>query len=1120
VFATDTNVRGTTDDTHAHFPNEGLAAETHDLYSDGNKVRIVPDLDALCSSHIDYVATGLVEEEGCVDDKYGFRTKQDEYVDCEFKERELWCWGIQPGDNKIIELKGYPNGVNAWIGSDDKRWAYENFHFNILEAPLEQVPPTSNNARVSTDRGEVYTFEESDFEFNDQNPEDTLQKVIIFAENQGDIGILKFDGETLEDANSLDDKIEITASEISLLTFTPTKIQSNSKTILRFFVNDGQEISEWYNIKMSIKLTPIDLIFNPIPDLNLQEDFSKDSDYIHLRQYCSEGQSFSILSQSNSAVVDCKIAKISLFCRSVPDGFGENELTISCSDPVSTPTTQTLKVNVENTHDSASLSTNTLSISLSEGSSRTSSLPIVNPDKETFAISSKISPRKGSVEYTVDENGNYLFTYDAFGDATGSDSFTYYFYDGNNEIVGNVNVNIGGINDKPLTLDNEVDVEEDREYTFRQQDFPYSDPADRDPFHSVLILSYPQKGDLKVGSSIVSIYDEIGVAQIGNLKYIPEQHGEGQGYTQFLYAVSDGLDISDHGVMTVNVDSSNDQPTIEFIDDVTILEDSLQSQIFVRVNDVDEDELSYTFRSSDQLVIKDSNIVGAGSGNNPILLITPEADVSDRTTTITVFVDDRHGEYASESFDVYVEPINDAPSSSEFEKSAYVYDTIDFYESDFVFNDPDGYGTALSTFTNLEIISTPSKGELRYNDEVIRGVRALSPSEIENLDFDLGHGIVGNTSFKFRVYDGHEYSDVYDATLNILPSPYGLNSQPARFGGYPIYNTGWACKPGYEMSPEYSSLSLVLEASSEVCQEIEKIPPVANISVSVNGSVALNTIVYFSGAGSVDPDGTIRSYDWTLATDETKSGEQVSHFYTSLEDCPSGICTIKLNVTDNDGESDEATTQLRLLLNSNESAPDYSGVVAVEGDTYTDGELAHLGLVKGQMRVKGGNEITVDSSGKITNIKLYEGSIPGRTSFIPFNNVCEAGELDSSTPLDCIKGNGVCSSSKGETSINSPDCEGSSKSGLLVLLIFLTILGGGAFYAWKKGLLGSHNVSIGAKPTTASTMPAQPVQPSGPGQYIKTQRAKGFSNEQIRGALKNKGWDDDKIDEALNSSRE
>ena len=215
------------------------------------------------------------------------------------------------------------------------------------------------------------------------------------------------------------------------------------------------------------------------------------------------------------------------------------------------------------------------------------------------------------------------------------------------------------------------------------------------------------------------------------------------------------------------------------------------------------------------------------------------------------------------------------------------------------------------------------------------------------------------------------------------------------------------------------------------------------------------------------------------------------------------MCTIKLNVTDEQGDSDIATAQLRLVSESDETAPDYSNIVAIEGNSYTDGELAHLGLVSGQTRIKGGNEITVDSSGKITQIEKYEGNPQSKESY--------------------TEGDGICSENLGEHSLTSPDdCEGKSNMGSVLLLVFLTLLGGGLFFAWKKGLLGKHNLSLGAKPTSDASPfeTIQPVQPSGPEQYIKTQRSKGFSNEQIRGALKNKGWEDDKIDEALNASRE
>jgi hypothetical protein len=209
-----------------------------------------------------------------------------------------------------------------------------------------------------------------------------------------------------------------------------------------------------------------------------------------------------------------------------------------------------------------------------------------------------------------------------------------------------------------------------------------------------------------------------------------------------------------------------------------------------------------------------------------------------------------------------------------------------------------------------------------------------------------------------------------------------------------------------------------------------------------------------------------------------------------------------------------------------------------QGKNYTDDELTYLGLKKGDITRIGEKDITVDTTGKINRIQSvtqtsdldtpdpseYSGSQPGKTAFSPYNGICEEGEKTSATPLDCLKNDGYCAEELGEHSGNSADCsESGSWRGMLVLLAFLTILGGGGFLAWKKGLLGSHNLSLGAKPASVGTETSEftmPSKPAGPDNYIKTQRSKGFSNEQIRGALKNKGWNDDKIDEALNASRE
>jgi hypothetical protein len=390
-----------------------------------------------------------------------------------------------------------------------------------------------------------------------------------------------------------------------------------------------------------------------------------------------------------------------------------------------------------------------------------------------------------------------------------------------------------------------------------------------------------------------------------------------------------------------------------------------------------------------------------------------------------------------------------------------------------------------------------------YTEELLETGITIPTTQIPNLAFVSEYGFLDTTSFSFKVGDGTDYSQAHLFSITVQPSLYGPNSHPARLGGFPIYNTGWACKPGFNLKAEFSVLPMVLESAVDACEQTANTLPIANISISVERA-PFGSAIFFSGEGSVDEEGPIQEYIWELSPSITKNGSTVNHIYTSETDCPSIGCSIKLTVIDTNGENSTATKIL--TLGGTETTPDYSSLTMIEGQNYADDELAHLGLNKGQMNFRNGQEITVDSSGKITQILKYEGNSENKESY--------------------REGDGICSESLGEHSSNSPnDCEGDSKTGALLLLAFLTILGGGAFFAWKKGLLGKHNLSLGAKPTSdaspfETTQPIQPEQPAGPESYIKTQRAKGFSNEQIRGALKNKGWEDDKIDEALNASRE
>jgi hypothetical protein len=78
-------------------------------------------------------------------------------------------------------------------------------------------------------------------------------------------------------------------------------------------------------------------------------------------------------------------------------------------------------------------------------------------------------------------------------------------------------------------------------------------------------------------------------------------------------------------------------------------------------------------------------------------------------------------------------------------------------------------------------------------------------------------------------------------------------------------------------------------------------PPVADPNGPYSGEVG--NPVTFDGSGSVDPDGTIVSYDWDFGDGGTGTGVSPTHTYAGA-----GTYTVTLTVTDNDGATDTATT--------------------------------------------------------------------------------------------------------------------------------------------------------------------------------------------------------------------
>jgi DNA/RNA endonuclease G (NUC1) len=78
-------------------------------------------------------------------------------------------------------------------------------------------------------------------------------------------------------------------------------------------------------------------------------------------------------------------------------------------------------------------------------------------------------------------------------------------------------------------------------------------------------------------------------------------------------------------------------------------------------------------------------------------------------------------------------------------------------------------------------------------------------------------------------------------------------------------------------------------------------PPIGAIA-GPEGAIAEGDSAAFDAAGSLDPNGTVASYDWDFGDGATGSGLSVTHTFAQ-----DGAFTVRLTVTDNDGLTDVAT---------------------------------------------------------------------------------------------------------------------------------------------------------------------------------------------------------------------
>ena len=139
---------------------------------------------------------------------------------------------------------------------------------------------------------------------------------------------------------------------------------------------------------------------------------------------------------------------------------------------------------------------------------------------------------------------------------------------------------------------------------------------------------------------------------------------DGLGEDQFTFSVNDGFANSETHPITILVLPDTNAPTITFLADKTIAEDTLLGPLAFAVNDSERqaEVLPVFGQSSNPILVPDANITISGTGTNRAFTLRPSTNQFG-TTTITLMVSDG-SQQSTSSFLLTVTPVNDAPTIS------------------------------------------------------------------------------------------------------------------------------------------------------------------------------------------------------------------------------------------------------------------------------------------------------------------------------------------------------------------------------------------------------------------------------------------------------------------------
>jgi gliding motility-associated-like protein len=503
----------------------------------------------------------------------------------------------------------------------------------------------------------------------------------------------------------------------------------------------------------------------------------------------------------------------------------------------------------------------------------------------------------------TDWNGNTSFSWNGF------DGIVYAASD------ANVNITVNAVNDLPTLTNIGKTTNEDNKSDFAASDFTgaFSDP-EGNSLSKIKITSLPANGTLKLSGVPVTLDQEISLAYLSNLSFVPDANWNGT--TSFSWNGSDGTSYAASGsVVTLTVNPVNDVP------ELSPVAKNVHTNTTATFTAAD---FTNSFTDPDNSLVKikitslPSNGVLKLAGVN--VNVGDEINVADLGTLTFEPTNDWNGStsFTWNGFDGISYAVNDAnvnitvastfntpPVINDFAKQNSEDTSISFTATDFTSAFTDANGNNLVT---IKITSLPEHGKLQLNGTDVSLNQEISSISLENLVFVPDANWNGSTSFGWNGSDDEDYAAT-EAKVNITVN--AVNDAP-------VIGTSPLVKTMNEDGGPYS-----FDINSNITE-----PEGDNVSVSITGEPKHGTV-------SIDNSGNI-----TYTPSENFNGNdtitwQVCDNATSAL-CSTGIIVITVSPVNDQPVLTNSLISQSIPGNSGAKTMEVlSNVVNVDGDIFT-----------------------------------------------------------------------------------------------------------------------------------------------------------------------------------------